>query len=76
MSDESISQVAYARGLERTFALMDRMGSALLRASDGIENMGDHAVIGSTNDADDLKQVAQEWFEFRYLTKQQTDKVG
>ena len=54
-------------GQERTAALIERMAGLIMRVSDGVRDEGDRAYLRSTNDAEELKALTQEWFEMRYV---------
>jgi len=46
--------------------LLDRMGLLLSHIADTITDEGDRAVLNSTNDADRIRSLAEEWRQHRY----------
>lgn len=56
----------YSIGLDRTADMLDRMGLLLSHIADTIIDEGDRAVLNSTNDADRIRALAEEWRHCRY----------
>ena len=42
--------------------LLERFGGLITRVADALEDEGDRVYLGSTNDADDLRELRDEWF--------------
>lgn len=53
-------------GPDKTADLLDRMGLLLSHIADTIADEGDRAVLNSTNDADRIREIAEEWRHHRY----------
>lgn len=53
-------------GPDKTADLLDRMGLLLSHIADTITDEGDRAVLNSTNDADRIRSMAEEWRHHRY----------
>lgn len=53
-------------GVCKAADLLDRMGLLLSHIADTIADEGDRAVLSSTNDADRIRSIAEEWRHHRY----------
>lgn len=53
-------------GPDRTADLLDRMGLLLVHIAETIAVEGDRAVLNSTNDADRIRALAEEWLKHCY----------
>ncbi|CAB4146656.1 hypothetical protein UFOVP1157_44 [uncultured Caudovirales phage] len=52
--------------------LLDRMGLLISHIADTITDEGDRTVLNSTNDADRIKALAEEWRHHRYALHDET----
>lgn len=62
---EGVRLVAHL-GPDNTADMLDRMGLLLSHIADTITDEGDRAVLNSTNDADRVRALAEEWRHHRY----------
>lgn len=53
--------------------LYSEMGDLILRISDGLADEGDRIYLGSTNEAEDIKDLGKEYFESRFEKTGDTD---
>lgn len=47
--------------------LLARLSQTVIRVADGLEDEGDRVYLGTTNHADELRDLADECFELEYL---------
>lgn len=59
-------KLMYHIGTDRAADLLDRMGLLLSHVADTITDEGDRVVLNSTNDADRIRRIAEEWRHHRY----------
>lgn len=52
--------------------LLDRMGLLISHIADTIADEGDRVVLNSTNDADRIRAIAEEWRHYRYAMNDET----
>ncbi len=55
--------------MDRDF--LERLANAITDIVDGLEDEGDRVYLGSTNDADTLRDLRREWFERRLREAEQ-----
>lgn len=48
--------------------LLHRIGDAIMDIAEGLENQGDRVYLGSTNDADTLKELSKLYQAYRWDT--------
>ena len=65
-ADREAVRLMYHIGLDKTADMLDRMGLLLSHIADTIADEGDRAVLNSTNDADRIRALAEEWRHRRY----------
>jgi hypothetical protein len=63
-------------GPDATAEMLDRMGLLLSHIADTITDEGDRAVLNSTNDADRIRALAEEWRHRRYEMHDSADVHG
>jgi hypothetical protein len=63
---EEAARVLKELGSERAADLIERMGTILSVVSDNLEDEGDRIYFGSTNQAEMIRDLAQEWRDIRY----------
>ena len=55
---------------------VERMGQAILDVADTAQDEGDRAYFCSTNDLDRLRQIRDEYFEWRFLSAKELAKAN
>lgn len=65
-ADREATRLMYHIGLDRTADLLDRMGLLLSHIADTFVDEGDRVFLNSTNDADRIREIAEEWRDHRY----------
>ena len=71
VSYEAIKLVDYL-GTHAAADLLDRMGLLLSHIADTMADEGDRVALNSTNDADRVSALAEEWRHHRYAMNDET----